>query len=127
MDITPQKVIDVLVGAGVKRWMVIGPHGYASYLPYPRATQDVEIMMPQNQRYRAVEAVCDTWPELQARNYLEAVRFGAGDAKSRHVREQSPITITLSWQRFIASCLRTLPSSIERRSIEFPAWKRPWH
>jgi len=39
MDIKPQDVIDVLVAAGIKKWVLMGLHGYVGYLPQPRATQ----------------------------------------------------------------------------------------
>ena len=50
MDITPQQVIDCLVAANVKEWVLMGLHGYVGYLPMPRATQDVDVMVPFSQR-----------------------------------------------------------------------------
>jgi hypothetical protein len=75
MDITPQQVIDVLVAAGVKKWVLMGLHGYAGYLPEPRATQDVDIMVPYSHRKRAVKAVHEAWPKLLVTPRSEVVRF----------------------------------------------------
>ncbi len=49
MDIAPQDVIDVLVAAGVKNWVLMGLHGYVGYLPSPRATQDVDVLVPHEE------------------------------------------------------------------------------
>jgi len=53
MDITPQDVIDVLNLSGVKNWVLMGLHGYMGYMPEPRATQDVDVMVPYSERKRA--------------------------------------------------------------------------
>src|SRR5438876_4660905 len=55
MDITPQPVIDVLVKAGVKKWVLMGLHGYVGYLADPRTTQDVDIMVAPSERKKAVK------------------------------------------------------------------------
>lgn len=39
VDVTRSEVIDCLVEAGVKNWVLMGLHGYVGYLPMPRATQ----------------------------------------------------------------------------------------
>jgi hypothetical protein len=75
MDVTPQQVVDVLVQAGVKNWVLMGLHGYVGYLPEPRATQDVDVMIPYSQKKRATEAVQQAWPELEVRDLSQVVRF----------------------------------------------------
>ncbi|NUQ61679.1 MAG: hypothetical protein HUU20_04270 [Pirellulales bacterium] len=75
MDISPQDVIDVLKAAGVKNWALMGLHGYVGYLPSPRATQDVDVMVPYRQRQRAVKAIRRAWPELVLRELSQVVRF----------------------------------------------------
>jgi len=75
MDITPQDVIDVLTGAGVKNWVLMGLHGYVGYMPSPRATQDVDIMVPYSERNRAKKAIATRWPELLIRELSQVVRF----------------------------------------------------
>ena len=75
MDITPQDVIDVLNSAGVKDWVLMGLHGYVGYMPDPRATQDVDVMVPYKQRARARKAILARWPLLQVRELSQVTRF----------------------------------------------------
>lgn len=75
MNIGPQELIDVLVAAGVKKWVLMGLHGYVGYLALPRATQDVDVMIPYSARKRAIRAVCDAWPNLIVRELSQVVRF----------------------------------------------------
>jgi hypothetical protein len=75
MDITPQEVIDVINEAGVKNWVLMGLHGYVGYLPDPRATQDVDVMVPYTSRARAKKAIAARWPELIIRELSQVTRF----------------------------------------------------
>ena len=75
MDITPQDVVDVLNSAGIKNWVLMGLHGYLGYMPEPRATQDVEIMVPYSGRARAKKAILARWPNLQVRELSQVTRF----------------------------------------------------
>ena len=75
MDITPQEVIDVLNAAGVKDWVLMGLHGYVGYMPDPRATQDVDIMLPYSRRAKAKKAIVERWPELVVRELSQVTRF----------------------------------------------------
>jgi hypothetical protein len=76
MDITPQDVIDALNAGGVKNWVLMGLHGYVGYMPEPRATQDVDIMVPYSARQRASKAISARWPTLQIRELSQVTRFG---------------------------------------------------
>jgi hypothetical protein len=53
----------------------MGLHGYVGYLPMPRATQDVDLMVPSTQRKRAVAAIRNAWPALVVRELSQVVRF----------------------------------------------------
>lgn len=75
MDIKPQDVIDVLTGAGVKKWVLMGLHGYVGYLPQPRATQDVDVLISHRDRNRAVKAIREAWPDLVVHELEPVVRF----------------------------------------------------
>jgi hypothetical protein len=75
MDITPQDVIDVLNAAGIKNWVLMGLHGYVGYMPNPRATQDVDIMVPYRSRARAKNAIAAKWPALLVRELSQVTRF----------------------------------------------------
>ena len=65
MDITPQDVAQCLVTAGVKNWVLMGLHGYVGYMPQPRATQDVDVMVPYSQKKRAVKAILNQWADTR--------------------------------------------------------------
>jgi hypothetical protein len=57
MDITPRQVIDCLRAAGIKDWVLMGLHGYVGYLPDPRATQDVDVLVPYAEKDVAKAAI----------------------------------------------------------------------
>jgi hypothetical protein len=75
MDITPQDVIDALVDGGVKNWVLMGLHGYVGYMPEPRATQDVDVMVGYTSRTRAKKAILARWPGLVVRELSQITRF----------------------------------------------------
>jgi hypothetical protein len=75
MDIKPQDVIDALNSAGVTNWVLMGLHGYVGYMPDPRATQDVDIMVPYSGRARATKAIAARWPNLVVRELSQVTRF----------------------------------------------------
>jgi len=75
MDITPQDIVDVLVAAQVKNWVLMGLHGYVGYMPDPRATQDVDVMVAYKERQRAKKAVAARWPDLEMRELSQITRF----------------------------------------------------
>lgn len=83
MDIKPQDVIDVLNSAGINNWVLMGLHGYVGYMPDPRATQDVDIMVPYSSRARARKAIAARWPQLVVRELSQVTRFAdPGDLDS---------------------------------------------
>jgi len=109
MDISPQDVVAVLTGAGIKNWVLMGLHGYVGYLPEPRATQDVDIMVPYSDRKRVVRAVCKAWPALQVREFPQVVRFlDPGDADSQG-NPKPVLDLMLPWAEFqqtiLADCV----------------------
>jgi hypothetical protein len=75
MDITPQDVIDALIAGGVKDWVLMGLHGYVGYMPEPRATQDVDVMVGYNSRAKAKKAILARWPTLVVRELSQVTRF----------------------------------------------------
>ena len=76
MDITPRQVMDCLIAAGIKNWVLMGLHGYVGYLPQPRATQDVDVMVAKREIEKAVEAIQARWPTLEVERYPVVIRFG---------------------------------------------------
>ena len=97
MDIKPQDVIDVLVAAGVKKWVLMGLHGYVGYLPQPRATQDVDVLISHRDRKRAVKAVRETWPALVVEELEAVVRFKDPNDCSSDGRPKPVIDLILPW------------------------------
>jgi hypothetical protein len=75
MDILPQDVIDVLVAAGERNWVLTGLHGYVGYMPNPRASQHVDVMVPHRERAKAKNAVAIRWPELLVLELSQVTRF----------------------------------------------------
>jgi hypothetical protein len=75
MDIKPQDVIDALHAAGVKKWVLMGLHGYAGYLPQPRATQDVDVLISRRDSKKAVQALCERFPNLIVQELEPVIRF----------------------------------------------------
>lgn len=106
MDITPQPVIDVLVKAGVKKWVLMGLHGYVGYMPDPRTTQDVDIMVAASERKRAVKAIQTAWPTLIVETYSEVVRFKDPNDLDLKGNPKPTIDIMMPWAEFQQTILK---------------------
>ena len=100
VDITPQQVIDVLNAAGVKSWVLIGLHGYVGYMPQPRATQDVDVMVRHNKRKRARKAIAAQWPQLQIREMEQVIRFLDPNDLDPSGRPKAVVDLMLPWSEF---------------------------
>lgn len=106
VDVTPQQVIDCLNDADIKNWILMGLHGYVGYLPMPRATQDVDVMVPYSQKERAAKAVAERWPMLQKLELSQVVRFlDPGDPDSEG-QPKPVIDIMLPWGKFQETILK---------------------
>ena len=106
MDITPQPVIDVLVKAGVKKWVLMGLHGYVGYLADPRTTQDVDIMVAPSERKKAVKAIRAAWPELLVQQYDVVVRFRDPNDLDLQGNPKPAIDIMTPWSEFQQTILK---------------------
>ena len=100
MDITPQDVIDALNTAGVKDWVLMGLHGYVGYMPNPRATQDVDIMVPYSSKARAKKAIASRWPELVVRELSQMTRFLDPTDLDSEGRPKPVVDIMHPWSPF---------------------------
>jgi len=97
VDVKPREVIDCLRNAGVKNWVLMGLHGYVGYLPMPRATQDVDVMVPYSQKQRAGKAIAEQWPMLERQDLSQVIRFkDPGDLDSDG-KPKPVIDIMLPW------------------------------
>ncbi len=106
MDITPQDVIDVLTAGGVKKWVLMGLHGYVGYLPQPRATQDVDVLISHGDRKRAVEAVREAWPNLVVEELEPVIRFKDPNDCFADGTPKPVIDLMLPWSRVNEAILR---------------------
>lgn len=75
MNVTPSDVVNALHQGGVKRWVLMGLHGYVGYLAQPRATQDVDVLVALDERETAVNAILERWPTLQVKSFPAVIRF----------------------------------------------------
>ena len=64
VDVTPEEVIACMIEAKIKNWVLMGLHGYVGYLPMPRATQDVGVMVAYSEKLVAAKAIETCWPML---------------------------------------------------------------
>ena len=106
MDITPQQVIDVLVKAGVKKWVLMGLHGYVGYLADPRTTQDVDVMVAAGERKKAVKAISAAWPTLLVKQCDVVVRFLDPHDLNRQGDPKPVIDIMQPWSQFQQTILK---------------------
>lgn len=74
-NVEPQEVIDVLKAAGIRRWVLMGLYGYVGYLAEPRATQDVDILVGEDEMESVIEAICQRWPQLIVDKQEVVIRF----------------------------------------------------
>lgn len=100
VDVTPQEVIDCLRGAGVKKWMLVGLHGLVGYLPMPRATQDVDVMVSYTEKVKAAKAIAMTWPMLTRVELSRVVRFLDPTDLDPAGKPKPVIDLILPWGEF---------------------------
>lgn len=105
MDVQPQQVIDCLISAGVKNWCLMGLHGYVGYLPQPRATQDVDVMVPENQKQKAMRAISERWPKLEKQVFDVVIRFVDPGEIDIHGRPVPVIDLMLPFSAFHGTIL----------------------
>jgi hypothetical protein len=105
MDVTPRQVMDCLRAAGVKNWVLMGLHGYVGYLPMPRATQDVDVMVPYSQKKQATTAIHAAWPTLEVMELSQVVRFQDPGDLDAEGNPKPVIDIMLPWGKFQESIL----------------------
>lgn len=106
VDVTPQEVIDCLVEANVTNWVMMGLHGYVGYLPMPRATQAVDVMVPYSQKSRASKAIAARWPMLRQTDLSQVVRFMDPGDPDANGQPKPVIDIMLPWSKFQETILK---------------------
>jgi len=74
-NVEPQQLIDVLDEAGIQRWVLMGLYGYVGYLAQPRATQDVDVLVGEDELEEVIAAIERRWPRLQTERLEIVIRF----------------------------------------------------
>jgi len=100
MDVTPQQVAECLRAASIQPWVLMGLHGYVGYLPRPRATQDVDVMVTYEDRELATAAIHTRWPELEILEYEQVVRFLDAEELDVEGKPTPVIDLMMPWSKF---------------------------
>jgi hypothetical protein len=106
VDVTPEEVIDCLIRAEIKNWVLMGLHGYVGYLPMPRATQDVDVMVPFSQKARTAKAIATRWPMLNQVTLPQVIRFLDPADMDSDGKPKPVIAVMLPWGKYQETILR---------------------
>ncbi len=74
LDVTPERVIAVLHGVGIKP-VLMGTHGINVYRDEARATQDVDVLVTKKNVRRAIRALEAAFPYLEILENSAVARF----------------------------------------------------
>ncbi len=72
--VTPEDVIRTLNKAGVG-FVLMGTHGVGGWRDEPRATQDVDVLVPKKEHRKAVRALQERYPDLTIQDSPIVTRF----------------------------------------------------
>lgn len=75
MNITPHQVIELLQAHNIQRWVLMGLYGYVGYLAQPRATQDVDVLIADEEMEQFITAIEERWPALIVERTPVVIRF----------------------------------------------------
>ena len=106
VDVTPEEVIAVMNDAKIKNWCLMGLHGYVGYLPMPRATQDVDVMVPYSQKLKATSAIQAKWPMLTPVDLSQVIRFLDTTDLDPDGKPKPVVDVMLPWSKFQLKILR---------------------
>ncbi|WP_182867580.1 hypothetical protein [Stieleria mannarensis] len=106
MDVKPSEVCAALERSGVKNWMLMGLHGYVGYMSDPRATQDVDVLVPYSQKKKAVKALLGRWPTLVVSEMDFVVRFKDPGDLDDAGRPKAVIDLMLPWGKLHEQILK---------------------
>ncbi len=73
-QIRPEAVIEILHEANV-RCVLMGTYGISGWRSEPRATQDVDVLVPRRALRKAVQALMDAFPQLTVSSTPAVIRF----------------------------------------------------
>ena len=66
----------------------------------PRATQDVDVMVPYSEKKLATNAICEAWPALEVTEVSQVVRFRDPDDLDSDGNPKPVIDIMLPWGEY---------------------------
>jgi hypothetical protein len=72
--ITPLQVIEVLNAAGIK-FVLMGAHAIGGWIPEPRTTYDVDVLVATRSVPKAVRALLAAFPQLEADDHEVVTRL----------------------------------------------------
>ena len=120
VDVTPQEVIECMIAADIKNWCLMGLHGYVGYLPMPRATQDVDVLVPYSQRKRAADAVAARWPMLMRVELPQVIRFMDSTDLDPDGNAKPVVDLMNPWSSFHETILREHVITDEKTGSRYP-------
>jgi hypothetical protein len=74
----PQDIVPVLQRERIE-YVLLGLYGISGWLKEPRATEDVDVLVPQRKVKRAVAAICRAFPHLKPKDTPVVVRLFQDD------------------------------------------------
>jgi hypothetical protein len=120
VDVTPHEVIECMIAADIKDWVLMGLHGLVGYLPMPRATQDVDVMVPFSQRKRAADAVAARWPMLTQVEMPQVIRFMDSTDLDHEGNAKPLIDVMNPWSPFQETILKQHVLRDEQTGSRYP-------
>ena len=84
----------------------MGLHGYVGYMPEPRATQDVDVLVPYSQRTGARKAIAEKWPGLAVQELSQVIRFKDPADRDSTGNPKPIIDLMLPWSPFQETILQ---------------------
>jgi hypothetical protein len=100
MDVQPDQVAQALINAKIETWVLMGLHGYVGYMNDPRATQDVDVMVPYALKDQAAEAISRRWPALQQHELEMVIRFSDPGELDQQGKPKPVVDLMLPWSKF---------------------------
>src|ERR1700722_14827501 len=88
--ISPAQVISVLNEHGIS-FVLVGLHGYVSWLKEPRATMDVDVLVAARQVKKAVKVLLAAFPDLEAVDLEVVTRLKRKDSDEVLIDVMKPI------------------------------------
>ena len=120
VDVTPEEVIAVMNDAQVENWCLMGLHGYVGYLPMPRATQDVDVMVPYSQKLKAASAIQAKWPMLTRVDLSQVIRFLDSTDLDPDGKPKPVVDLMLPWSKFQETILKDHVLSDSKTNSRYP-------